>query len=267
MICDWRTKALEASQVKSPSGIHVESPDSLRSSCLNLQQYCTCSTEFSLFCIFEIWNRSGSGIIWSFSSSTAMNMREWSSNESVNIIHSIVYLQLWITSFSLPMSLSLFRVGDDWLRLISEWLEAHVLGLLDVAISNEAGRASWLKSLRSIQFGFLDNFYQNHSSIRWLILRGANLSSIKVKESTAWAITSKTFEGICMPSLRNLNLGSCDELTDDTLAAIALGCSQLLSIKLRNCIKITDKGIRALSSGCRQLQKIGRAHVWTPVTP
>merc|ERR1712118_233769 len=65
-------------------------------------------------------------------------------------------------------------------------------------------------------------------------------------------------------SLRSLNVAYCGKLlTDESIKALAAGCTSLNSLNLRNCEKLTDEAIKALATlpelstlrifGCRKL--------------
>merc|ERR1712153_133313 len=65
-------------------------------------------------------------------------------------------------------------------------------------------------------------------------------------------------------SLRSLNVAYCGKLlTDESIKALAAGCTSLTSLNVRNCEKLTDEGIKAVAMltelstlrifGCRKL--------------
>eukprot|EP00808_Paulinella_micropora_P009917 g6203.t1 len=61
---------------------------------------------------------------------------------------------------------------------------------------------------------------------------------------------------VCASSLRSLELGGCEQVSDVALEAVGKSCSQLEEIGLSNVTKITDKGLRALAMGCPALSAI-----------
>lgn len=138
---------------------------------------------------------------------------------------------------------NLFKVSDDWLMsLISDWLDVLSMGVLDAAITNNTERLLWLKYLQKLKPTVLNDFSYSHSSIRWLIDRQLSTTGIQIKESKENEITGMTFEGICVPSMRSLDLHNCASLTDAGLTTLAKGCKQLESMKLGCCRNIFATG-------------------------
>ncbi|KAL2609192.1 hypothetical protein R1flu_027765 [Riccia fluitans] len=56
--------------------------------------------------------------------------------------------------------------------------------------------------------------------------------------------------------LRDLDLTGCTLLTDESLLALATGCTRLEKLNLSGCIGITDVGLVALAKGCSSLRQL-----------
>ena len=152
----------------------------------------------------------------------------------------------------------LFCISDDWLiALIEDWLTVHMVGVLDMAITNRAERMLWFRSLRVSKAKAFSHFQFNHSSIRWLIKRGLSTSSIHIMPTKEKEITDSTFDGICIPSLQYIDLSTCDNLTDSGMTAVAIGCHNLQSIKLELCRNLFSNGsLDGLSFHFRELKNL-----------
>ena len=136
------------------------------------------------------------------------------------------------------------------------------------------------------------NKYEHcHSSIRWLIRRGARTTSIRNRKNPFRCdINDDTFLGLDLTSRQSLDpricnsvadtgevklqaggtgirgsslndqlsviLSGCRRLTDVGVSAIARGCPYLTTIVLNSCSSITDMGISAIAQGCPHLSTI-----------
>ncbi|KAG0488081.1 hypothetical protein HPP92_006892 [Vanilla planifolia] len=57
--------------------------------------------------------------------------------------------------------------------------------------------------------------------------------------------------------LQSLNLGWCEDITDEGVICLALGCPDLRAIDLCGCLLITDESVVALANGCPHLRSLG----------
>uniref|UniRef100_A0A914HZX8 F-box domain-containing protein n=1 Tax=Globodera rostochiensis TaxID=31243 RepID=A0A914HZX8_GLORO len=69
-------------------------------------------------------------------------------------------------------------------------------------------------------------------------------------------LSSQCFGQLVMPELRALNLFSCPNVTDETVADVARNCHQLEFLSLSNCKEITDQAIVSISHGCPKLRDL-----------
>ena len=81
------------------------------------------------------------------------------------------------TSRWLLMS-SLFDLDDDGFRHVLCWFDVGCICKLDIAIGNVDERSWWLHSLHTMDSKAVDEYEHNHSSLRWLISRGAGATKI-----------------------------------------------------------------------------------------
>ena len=175
----------------------------------------------------------------------------------------------------------LFHLGDDSLRYLLCWLDLGCLCKLDIAIGNVDKRLLWLHSLHTMDSRAFDEYEHSHSSIRWLIRRGARAISIRIRGTKLERerITDQTFVGvgILFPSnadnqnLNNGNAGTYNNhstvidrlrslgITTETNTVVSVrtwGCHHLTSIDLSGCDNISDIGVSALAEGCHHLTSI-----------
>ena len=153
-----------------------------------------------------------------------------------------------------PIFLSL---GDDLLiYFLSNWLDVKSLVGLDLALTNHVERLLWKKYLSGINARVFDDWLYCHHSIRWLISRTVRVSNVLINCKGKPHINDTTFEGINTRFLQSINLGDCENLTDDGILAICDGCNHLLSIDLTCCGEITQSGISRLAQKCPLLKSI-----------
>ncbi|KAK4741033.1 hypothetical protein SAY87_024621 [Trapa incisa] len=57
--------------------------------------------------------------------------------------------------------------------------------------------------------------------------------------------------------LQSLNLGWCDNISDDGVVRLAFGCPHLRVLDLCGCVRITDDSVIALANGCPYLTSLG----------
>ena len=176
----------------------------------------------------------------------------------------------------------LFRMDNDVFRYLYSWLDVGCICKLDIAIGNADERFMWLHSLKTIESMEIDEHSHSHSSIRWLIMRDARATRIRVSGTTLviGRITDQTFTGVdtlfaqnayngnillhfCADIVKSSGTVKCrvrnrDIATDiKTAASIRTrGCRHLTSINLANCQDISNVGISAIAEGCHHLTSI-----------
>ena len=144
----------------------------------------------------------------------------------------------------------LFKLGDDAFRSLLSWLDIGSICSLDTAVGNKDERLMWLHSLHSIDSKAIDEYKHCHSSILWLIMRGARATSIRARRSDRTSdrqITDMSFAGVgilCTQNVDLVNQGflrwlgmNCDTsngLDMDSFTKTQ-GLSQVTSIDLTNC--------------------------------
>ena len=169
---------------------------------------------------------------------------------------------------------SLFGLDDDGFRYVLSWLNIGCICMLDIAIGNVDERLLWLHSLHTMDSKAFDEYKHSHSSLRWLISRGARATDIRTKGdkfSSKDRITDQTFTGIGLSCVQNVDTGGADsiqynsavrytcrnrEITADTnkiVSVRARRCRHLISIDLSGCDSISDIGILAIAHGCHDL--------------
>ena len=171
---------------------------------------------------------------------------------------------------------SIFELGDDGFREVLSWLDVGCICRLDIAIGNVDERLLWLRSLHTMDSKAVDEYGHSHSSLRWLISRGARATMIRVKGINLESdrITDQTFEGIGLLCAQNVDNGGGDaihvhssiryslrnrEIKVDTNTVVSVrpwGCHQLTSIDLGGCGSISDIGLSAIAEGCHHLTSI-----------
>ncbi|CAH9128406.1 unnamed protein product [Cuscuta epithymum] len=57
--------------------------------------------------------------------------------------------------------------------------------------------------------------------------------------------------------LRSVNLGWCDEISDEGVMSLAYGCPDLRALDLCGCVLITDESVIALANNCPHLRSLG----------
>ena len=117
----------------------------------------------------------------------------------------------------------LFALGDDGFHYLLSWLDFSSICLLDIAIGNVIERSLWLRSLHSMDNKSVDEYHHCHSSVLWLIARGARTTEIRSRRfvgriDSTDAIADKTFAGVgasrsgikqTFPHLTKIELGNC----------------------------------------------------------
>ena len=170
----------------------------------------------------------------------------------------------------------LFKLGDDAFVSLLSWLNIGSICSLDTAVGNKDERLMWLHSLHSIDSKAINEYKHCHSSILWLIMRGARATSIRARSSIRMRmsgltsdreITDMTFAGVgivCSRNVDSVNQGflrwlgiKCNTSNGLNKALyITQGLSQVTSIDLNYCESISDVGVSAIAQGCPLLTSI-----------
>ena len=184
----------------------------------------------------------------------------------------------------------LFQLHDDVFRRLFSWLDFCSLRFFDIAVGNVDERLFWLHSLHTIDSKAVDEYGHCHSSIRWLIKRGARTSTIRVRRNmlNSNQITDLTFAGVGVLSARNENFDVGDFLfnaggvatsiggiematkvsgaiprncgfANDAVIGVSNVCPNLTSIDLSHCEYLSDTGVSAIAQGCPHLTTINFA--------
>ena len=152
---------------------------------------------------------------------------------------------------------SLFDLSDDGFRHVLSWLDVGCICKLDIAIGNVDERLLWLHSLQTMDSKAVDEHEHSHSSLRWLISRGAKATEIRTKRTDLVSdrITDQTFTGIGLLCVQNVDTGNADgilihsdaryssrnrEIKADTNRVVSVrprSCRHLISINLSDCIE------------------------------
>ena len=167
----------------------------------------------------------------------------------------------------------LFELGDDAFGSLLSWLDIGSICSLDTAVGNKNERLMWLRRLHSIDSKAIDDYEYCHSSIKWLIKRGARATSIRARRSNLTSnrqITDMTFAGVGILLTQNadsVNQGFLSLLgkrfnrdtsdgSDKVEFIVTQGCPLLTSIYLGGCQSISDIGVSAVAQGCPLLTSI-----------
>ena len=208
------------------------------------------------------------------------------------IILHVIFQRTLLCSLHRPKSKMsrLFQLGDDSFRNLLSWLDIVSICYLDIAVGNVGERLLWLHSLQMMDSQAVDEYEHNHSSIRWLIMRGARITRIRVgiTQSQFGRINDETFKGIgilyvpnmsrskgLVSVLRNVlrrafgfSMRNCNITNGaDTDVSVRMhGCPHLKHIDLSrtssvvcdtsNILCFTDIGVLAIAQGCRHLSTI-----------
>ena len=116
----------------------------------------------------------------------------------------------------------LFKLGDDAFVSLLSWLSVGSICSLDTAVGNVDERLMWLHSMHSIDSKSIDEYKHYHSSIRWLIKRGARATSIRARRSKLTSdrqITDMTFAGVGMLFTQN-----ADSVNEGFLSWLGMNC-------------------------------------------
>ena len=72
----------------------------------------------------------------------------------------------------------LFELGDNAFVSLLTWLDFGSICSLDTAVGNKDDRLMWLHRLHMMDSKAVDEYKHCHSSIMWLIMRGARATSV-----------------------------------------------------------------------------------------
>lgn len=80
---------------------------------------------------------------------------------------------------------------------------------------------------------------------------------MRIAGCTTDRLTDATFEGICLPGLTSIVVGShgC-ELSDAAVPMIARGCVNLLNIELADCQHLSCESLAAIGQYCKVLTSL-----------
>ena len=176
----------------------------------------------------------------------------------------------------------LFQLGDNSFRNLLSWLDFGSICYLDIAVGNVDERLLWLHILQTIDNKAVNEYDHHHSSIRWLIMRGARSSRIRVRkvQIKSGRINDETFRGIgfyyvpymsrskrLASFLRNvLRRAFGFNITNgaDTGVTVRMhGCPHLEDINLSGSNMLTDVVLRAIAQGCPDLISIDLSCCYT----
>ena len=153
----------------------------------------------------------------------------------------------------------LFELDDDSFHNLLSWLDLVCICMLDIAIGYTDERLLWLRSLHTIDTKAIDEYYHSHSSIRWLIMRGARATRIRISGSTFERdrITNETFEGVGIQSTQNADKDDSNYIVNPRLLH-PLKSHSTVRNRLRNRDITTDanKGAPVKPRGCHGLTSI-----------
>ena len=154
----------------------------------------------------------------------------------------------------LPSYCLLFKTTTDSITSILSYMSMVNICRLDTAVTNTASRAIWLSILRGTSHHSINNHKHSHGSIRWLVERDISPEYLETngKECIACKINGDALLGLDVSSLRIVSLCQCN-IRDKDVLRIAGGCPSLTDIRLGNCHDITDASMIALARCCRQL--------------
>ena len=154
------------------------------------------------------------------------------------------------------MRLLLHVLSDD-LRtlLLSHWLDARSLAMLDVAISSKSLRPYWMMLLGSLRSKSIDEMDNSALSLMWLIQRGMCVSRVQMK-ADAWRESVCDLSLLRKSELLYLGLNGCNSVTDECILKAVKRRYEDWSYDLNGNNKLPDVVVSALSAGCGQLESI-----------
>ena len=172
-------------------------------------------------------------------------------NNKTNSIQELETVHSGVTS----TTKSFADLPDTIFCNIIECLDWYDVGRFDTALLNRNARYSYLDALKirnvKIERNRFWDITLRKGMLDWITIRNARVISWLCVDITKLM----TITTVC-PQLQSLNIGSCNNITDEGVTALATGCPQLQSLDIGWCGNITDEGITALATGCPQLQSL-----------
>ena len=176
----------------------------------------------------------------------------------------------------------LFQLGEDDFRHILSWLDISSIRFLDVAVGNKKERSWWFDSLHTMDNKSINEYMYCHTSIRWLIERGARATGIQVratsyqerelKRTSIHRITDETFAGVGNLPTQNRDsvkrgilsflrsVGTCIfricRIKHHSCRIRMQQYPHLKSIRLLDCDGISDIGVSVIVKCCPHLTSI-----------
>ena len=124
--------------------------------------------------------------------------------------------------------LLLYLLSDDLQNLLlSRWLDARSLGILDSAVSCNAFRPYWITLLHTLRATALDNMDHSTSSLMWLLRRGICVSRMQMKVD-AWQGAGCDLSLLKTVDLLHLGFNGCSSITDQCILMIVTRCRKLI---------------------------------------
>ena len=153
--------------------------------------------------------------------------------------------------------LLLYLLIDDLQNLLlSRWLDAPSLGILDTAVLCNAFRPFWITAPHSLRATALDNMDHSTTSLMWLSRRGICVSRMQMKVDTWERLKTIDLSSLKTVDLVHLAFNGCSRITDQSILMIVTRCRKLISLHLEGCSDVTDAVPLAVGHGCGQLQSI-----------
>ena len=118
------------------------------------------------------------------------------STSSEDMTHFDSSLQCGSSSMGVVCRSSLFQLSDDILRCFLSWLDIGGICCLDIAVGNKNEKLVWMKCLGEIENKAINEYRHSHSSLRWLITRGARTISIHNQGGGGCDINDETLLGL-----------------------------------------------------------------------
>ena len=148
--------------------------------------------------------------------------------------------------------------SDVYIQFLSQWLDMHSLGNLDIAVSSNASRPYWMMLLHSLRGGIIDDWSYSISSLMWLIKRGIHATRVQMDTTSrdAWRVRGCDLLLLETGYIVHLGLHGCCNLTDQCIMNMVNQCSNLTRLDLDGYKMMTDVGLSALLARCDQLQSI-----------
>ena len=137
--------------------------------------------------------------------------------------------------------------SDVYIQFLSQWLDMHSLGNLDIAVSSNASRPYWMMLLHSLRGRIIDDWCHSISSLMWLIKRGIHATSVQLHMVSADASRVRGCDLLLLETddIVHRGLNGCCNLTDQCVTDMVNRCHKLTSINLAGCNLVTDACVSA----------------------